>query len=216
VQERQKILHRVNCPPEDIDTVLTLIEHLKGWRNRRVYLNGEKLPWDSVFSFVKCYCERMSDSDKDRYCFRDIDGWSINVFGCRKIGLGLSRITEWSVWGQDVGGGTWEYDKVKIRHVIEQQMQKYKLCPAFDWTQFETRFEKFPWRVEYAGDPKWRRWKWSHGVGVCPRNSQVVGEIAKQVTGLDFDMGPDVIHEHDGDDDRTGSIGYGGILKYGK
>ena len=46
-QERdgKEALYRVSYASEDLAEAIPLVEQLKGWRRRAVYVDGEQLPW---------------------------------------------------------------------------------------------------------------------------------------------------------------------------
>ena len=88
---------------------MELVEHLKGWRKRVVYVDGEKVPWDSVFSFIWCFEKRKSSFKPDLYCFGYEDEWQINIWGCIRSDLPFTENANWCEWGHWVNKrGDWE------------------------------------------------------------------------------------------------------------
>lgn len=65
----KKAIYRVILQPDEMDTASDLLENLKGWRKRTVYVEGEKVTWESVFSFSWCYEKKKASFKPDFYCF---------------------------------------------------------------------------------------------------------------------------------------------------
>ena len=82
VGDGKEALYRVTYASEDLGDALPLVEQLKGWRRRAVYLDGQQLPWDAVFGFLWCYNQRLSSYEPERYCFGAEGEWQANLWGC--------------------------------------------------------------------------------------------------------------------------------------
>lgn len=77
--EDKKAIYRVTFDHQDMASALELVEHLKGWRRRVVYVDGEKVTWDSVFSFAWCYERRRASFKPEFYCFGYENEYELNL-----------------------------------------------------------------------------------------------------------------------------------------
>ena len=67
--EDKKAIYRVTVVEDAIERLEELLENLKGWRKRTVYVNGEKVQWDNVFQYNWCYSRKKSSYKPELYCF---------------------------------------------------------------------------------------------------------------------------------------------------
>ena len=121
--EDKKALYRVTIQPREMDSVTELVERLKGWRNRTVYVDGEKVTWDSVFSFGWCYEKKKASFKPDLYCFGYENEWQFNVWGCIQANLPFTENAQWFCWGTWLNDkGDWKFDKERIRHELQKAL----------------------------------------------------------------------------------------------
>jgi hypothetical protein len=92
-REDKKAVYRVTFDPLDMASALELVEYLKGWRRRVVYVDGEKVTWDSVFSFVWCYEKKKASFKPEYYCFGYENEYDINIWGCVQARLSFTDRT---------------------------------------------------------------------------------------------------------------------------
>ncbi len=152
--EGKKLLHRTSFTKEQIDPLLELIERLKGWRNRTVYVEGKKMPWDAAFGWTQCYQRRQSAYDVGRYCFGE-QAYEHNIWGCSRLGLSLLPYEPWLAYGKMDQSGTFHFDKARIEHELNTGLAELRLCPALDEKEVRQAIAAFPEKVNPEQDKGW-------------------------------------------------------------
>ena len=115
----KKAIYRVTIGKSDIKSLSELLEQLKGWRKRTVYLNGEKVQWDSVFSYSWCHNKKGSSYKPEYYCFGYENEYDLNVWGCIQAHMPFNEQGRWFCWGKWLNSkGDWQFDKERIRHEL--------------------------------------------------------------------------------------------------
>lgn len=201
--EGKSIRYRVSVPPGEIASLTVLVDYMKGWRNRFVYLEGERVPWDTVFSHLWCYEQKLASYKPEFYCFGFENEWNVNPWGCLQANLPFREGSDWFTWGkwQD-NNGTWEFDKQRIRHELEKNMYSHRFCPAMNTSLVETVLATIPDTVNPKLNNAWQfveRWEddglpairvvtkdeWGTDekflVGVEPKGRKALEDLAKAV-----------------------------------
>ena len=200
--EGKKALYRVTFGNNEMDLAVDLVEYLKGWRKRTVYVNGEKVTWDSVFNFAWCYNKRKSSYKPEFYCFGYDETYNINVWGCLQAHMPFHDRTEWFTWGRWLNKrGEWEFDKDRIKHELQKNLYKYRFCPAIQLGLVKDVLAALPDRVNPNKDKNWvfiESWDSSavgleitldrHGykekriaVGVGPKGPEVIETVLRKL-----------------------------------
>jgi len=198
----KKAIHRVTFSLEEMELASKLAEYLKGWRSRIVYVDGEKVPWDTVFSFTWCYGKKQASYKPELYCFGYENEWQHNIWGCINSGLYFRENDDWFCWGNFTDKkGTWRFDKERIRHELEKNLYPYRFCPAFKEGRVEEVLTAFPDEVNPTKDGNWKfieswednvpglivtvnRYGYKEKVimkGVCPNGYGALKEMAKKL-----------------------------------
>ncbi len=155
--EAKKAIYRVTFARSDLHLAMDLLEHLKGWRRRAVYVDGEKAPWDSVFSFDWCYSKRCASYRPEFYCFGYEEEYQLNLWGCIQSRMFFTGHEEWLCWGRWLNQkGDWEFDKERIRHELQKNLFPYRFCPAITLTRVEDVIRILPDRVNPNKDKDWK------------------------------------------------------------
>lgn len=155
--EDKKAVYRVTFDPSEMDSGLELIQHLKGWRRRTVYVDGEKLTWDSVFSFSWCYERKSASYKPELYCFGYENDYEFNIWGCVQARLPFIENSNWFCWGSWLNDkGDWQFDKERIRHELEKALYPYRFCPALKHGLVEDVLSAFPDIVNPLKDGNWK------------------------------------------------------------
>lgn len=201
--QEKKAIYRVTLRPADIHLAAELLEHLKGWRKRAVYVNGEKETWDSVFAFSWCYEKKKSSFKPDVYCFGYENDWEFNVWGCIQAHLPFTEHSEWFTWGKWLNDrGDWQFDKARIQHELQKALYPFRFCPALQPDLIQDVIRNLPDIVNPNKDKNWKfveRWgdESSPGLvvitnrygfqekvvmrGVCPNGTGAFKELAKRL-----------------------------------
>ena len=157
VGEGKNAIYQVTFQPHQLDDATELVEHLKGWRRRSVYVDGEKTLWDNIFSFASCYERKKACYKPQFYCYGYENDWQFNLWGCIHTGMPFIERAEWFSWGRWIGrGGDWEFDKGRMRHELERALFKYRYCPALDLARVEDVVRVLPDRVNPTKDRNWQ------------------------------------------------------------
>lgn len=151
----KKSFYRVTVSQENIASLSELIENLKGWRNRKVYLDGEKVLWDSIFNYNWCYNKRNKSYKPELYCFSYEYG--ISIWGCIQTRLHFEEHSDLFTFGKWINKeGDWQFDKEQIRHHIENDLHEYRFCPAMKTGFLIELIEAFPSIVNPNKDKNWK------------------------------------------------------------
>lgn len=198
-----KAVYRVTLTSDSLQEALPLVEQLKGWRRRTVYLDGEKMPWDSVFGFNWCYTARSGSFNPQKYCFGDSQDWQANLWGCIQAQMPFNDHARWLTWGRWVNDkGDWQFDKQRILHELQKNLHPYRFCPALDPDLVADVVAALP---DIINPNKNKNWKFVQGwgddsqvglvvtiregsyrthatmIGVGPAGSGALAEIAKKL-----------------------------------
>lgn len=153
----RKAVYRVTYHPFQMPAVLDLIEYLKGRRLRTVYVDGEKVPWKSVFQFAWCLEKKKSSLRPEYYCLGyDHRERFINFWGCIHSGLYLFPYAPWHSWGKIVDeNGAWRFNKKRFKEEIQRNLYLYRFCPELDLTLVNDLIDAFPDQVNPGRDKEW-------------------------------------------------------------
>jgi hypothetical protein len=155
--EGRKAVYRATYSREELDVASDLLEHVKGWRRRAVYVDGEKMPWNAVFGYVWCYKKRKASFKPEFYCFGYEETWMLNPWGCIRCEVPFTERADWCTWGRWLNKrGDWQFDKERIKHELQKNLYQYRFCPALDLTLAEQALEAFPETVNPKKDKDWR------------------------------------------------------------
>jgi hypothetical protein len=155
--DAKRALYRVAYDRTDLESVAEMAEHLKGWRNRAVYVDGEKVTWKSVFDYLWCYRNKQASYKPEYYCFGYENEWQFNIWGCVQCGLPFIENADWFCWGRFVSKqADWEFDKARIRHELEKNLHSYRFCPALDGSRVLDVLSAFPEKVNPQKDKNWQ------------------------------------------------------------
>ena len=203
--EGKKAVHRVTFDLDSMDNALELADYLKGWRRRTVYVDGEKVPWQSVFGFAWCYNKRKGSYRPEFYCFGYEETYQLNVWGCLQLGLPFRENADWCTWGRWLNKkADWQFDKERMRHELQKNMHKVRFCPMMRPEVIEQVLDAFPERVNPKRDGDWKFVRgWDEAapglvlriteygytesvkmVGVAPSGMGALQKIMKQIKGL--------------------------------
>lgn len=175
IGEDKKAIFRVNVSDSEIQTLEPLLENLKGWRNRKVYHNGEKVLWDSMFSYQWCYGQRKASYKPELYCFGYENNYDYNLWGCIQSRLNFTEHSELFTYGKFLNTkGDWEFDKDRISHQLEKNLYQYRFCPAMDLDLVKDVLIAFPDRVNPSKDNDWkfiRNYRSQDGLKISEKDS---------------------------------------------
>lgn len=198
IGEGKKSIYRVGLSSAELDSAIDLLEFLKGWRHRAVYVDGKKTLWDSVFIYNWCYQNRKASYKPEFYCFGYEDVYAVNPWGCVQARMPFTDFAEWFRWGRWTNrDGEWEFDKERIRHELQVNLFKFRFCPAINLKLVDGALGALPDRVNPKFDRDWEydeRWEGpitinlsgpseSHEVriGVKPKGTEALKKIANKL-----------------------------------
>ncbi|MGI6376463.1 MAG: zinc-ribbon domain-containing protein [Anaerolineae bacterium] len=160
--EAKKAVYRVNAPVSDIVTLLPLVAQLKGWRRRAVYVGPDKVPWDSVFGWQRCYEQKQAAYRPQFYCFGDEAEWQFNLIGCVCGGMPFRDRAAWCYWGHWLNKqGDWAFDKARIHFEVDKGLHDVRYCPALNLAHAHAVVDALPDKVNPRRDRDWQfieRW----------------------------------------------------------
>ncbi|QYK53658.1 MAG: zinc ribbon domain-containing protein [Fimbriimonadaceae bacterium] len=149
-------IYRVTVGKGQTASLDDLLEHISGWRKRKVYVDQVAHTWDSVFGYQWCYKRKKSSFRPDIYCFGHDDSYRVNGVGCLHARMGIMDFGEWFTWGQWLDkNGTWKFDKERIQHEIEKNLHEYRFCPAISKTPTQIFLACIPDTVNPKTNKEW-------------------------------------------------------------
>ena len=155
--KRKQAVHRVTYDISEMDQAVELADQVKGWRRSTVYVDGEKVPWDSVFKFQWCFRQRSASYRPEYYCYGYETDWQFNIWGCINTGMAFREYAGWFCWGRFVDeGGTWEFDRDRILHELQRSLFPFRFCPAMDEGRMKEVFDAFPAKVNPKRNKNWK------------------------------------------------------------
>jgi uncharacterized tellurite resistance protein B-like protein len=160
-QRNKKAWYLAVYPSGSIAEALPLAEEVSGIRNRRLYVDGQEQPWDEVFGFSWCACQRAGAYRPIEFCFGK-DENRINPWGCKQARLDWTEWASWFSYGTWEKGGVlgrqaqWRFDKERIRHELATNLFRYRFCPHFCATLPEAVLHHLPDVVRPDADLNWQ------------------------------------------------------------
>ena len=155
--EDKKAIYRVTFSENEVYKAKDLLDQLKGWRKRTVYVNGEKVQWDSVFSFTWCYERKLSSFKPECYCFGYENEWDFNLWGCMRAMMPFTEHSQWFTYGKWVNDtGDWEFDKERIQHELTKNLYPNRFCPALNPELIKEIIQALPNVVNPQKNKNWK------------------------------------------------------------
>ena len=155
--EDKKAIYRVTLIENEIYRAKELLLQMKGWRKRTVYVNGEKVLWDTVFDFVWCYERKLSSYKPEYYCFGYDNEWDFNVWGCMRAMMPFVSHSPWFTFGKWLNNdGDWEFDKERIKHELAKNLHTHRYCPALNPTLIQEIVAAIPSVINPKKNKNWK------------------------------------------------------------
>ncbi len=146
----------VDFPWEEWDAAVELLDYLKGWRNRWVYVDGEKRDWAAVLHFLHCFNARKSAFNPEYHCVEGEYKNDIHPFGCVFSGLSLVwPSTGWLQAGKFDNDLVFHFDKQEMRKILEEHLFKVRFCPALNLRRAEEVLRVFPGTANPRREKHW-------------------------------------------------------------
>ena len=155
--EGKKTLYRVNFDPSEIETSIELAKFVRGWKSSRIYAEGERTTWDTVYSFLWCYERRKASFKPELYCFGYENDYELNIWGCTQARMPFMEQADWVDWGKWLNNNAdWEFDKERLKHELQKTLYSYRYCPAIRLELVEDALSAFPDKVNPKSDKNWK------------------------------------------------------------
>lgn len=161
--KNKKTWYLASWPLNEINEAVSLVEDLKGMRNRKVWLDGKESRWDEIFGFTWCSQQRNSAYRPVEHCF-GIEEKKLNIWGCKQSGMNWTSWERWFSYGDfsdfnsRTNEATFIFNKNRIRHELETNLYRIRLCPHLNFKLIETILEIFPTEVKVSTTKK-TEWK---------------------------------------------------------
>lgn len=134
----------------------SLAEFLKGWRNRWVYVDGERKQWSEVFNFSWCFDALRRAYRPEFHCFQGGYQNDVFPFGCALSNLGLiNPTTGWLQSGTFDHESVFHFDKERMRRIMEENFYSVRFCPALDVHRALRVLTAFPESADLRRDRRW-------------------------------------------------------------
>ncbi len=195
-------VYRINVLSDELESVLELVDALRGVRKRNVYVDGKKELWENVFKFHSCFNSRKSSFKPEFYCFGYEQNYQFNLWGCIQSRLSFREGSNLFYYGRWLNkDGDWQFDKDRILHELQKHMHPYKYCPAMDLGLVQEVLDALP---DLVNPKKNRNWEYietsifsensisytirdedytetRYRIGVRPANKSYLTEIIKNI-----------------------------------
>lgn len=152
-----KSTYEVTFKCDDIHNSFAVANYVSGWARSKLYFNGEQLTSFELYSFEWCYKQKLNSYKPDLYCFGYGDDYHLNIWGCIRAELPFfNKYAQWCRWGTWVNDeGDWDFDKERIRHVLQKKLYQYRFCPALQQGLLEEVVNALPQRVNPLKNKNW-------------------------------------------------------------
>ena len=141
-------------PKAEFPKVIDLADNLKGFRNRRSYVDGKEIAWNELFGFLWCFRQRQAAFSPAEYCFGVGDN-AINLWGCKQIQMDWSEWAGWFSHGRFIKDDIFQFDREKIAHELKTNLHRVRYCPHLRKSLIETVFKLLPETVNVSKDGNW-------------------------------------------------------------
>ena len=122
-----------------------------------MYVNGEKVLWESVFDFTYCYEKKLASFKPEYYCFGYESDWEFNIWGCMRTGMSFNEHQQWFTWGKWISNeGDWQFDKERIQHELAKNLHSCRYCPALNTKLVQEVLEALPDSVNPKKNKNWK------------------------------------------------------------
>ena len=153
----KKAIYRINVFEADLYMTKELLENLKGWRKRTVYYNGQKAQWDSMFSFLGCYEDKLASFKPEYYCFGYENEYDFNIWGCMRANMPFVEHANWFTFGKWLNNkGDWVFDKERIRHELSKSIHYCRFCPAIQLDLIQDVINTLPKVINPLTNKNWK------------------------------------------------------------
>ncbi len=193
--------HAVTVRMDDMSSLLPVAKALAGIRNSESYLCGKLCDWQELFGYIRCADERDKSYKPVEYCF-GVDDGRFNVWGCKQLGMDWTSWSEWFTYGKFIDAKNFQFDHERIKHEIQNKMQRVQLCPYIQPDFIQAVINRLPakvsvdqksgweYRESYEPDPRaisvvvirdygggFREKKKIKAIGVQPRESTLAVDL---------------------------------------
>lgn len=127
----KKVLHSVAYEGNQVEEMLSLLELVKGWRNRSVLIDGEPVPWKEAFEWTWCYAKRRGAFSPEEYCWGESD-YEMNPWGCQRAELPILSYHGLLSYGRFDHFERWVLDTERIKHELQLKLHRVRYCPELD------------------------------------------------------------------------------------
>ncbi len=156
----QKTWYMAAWPLARIAEAEKLVADLKGMRNRKVWLDGKESRWEDIFGYTWCSEQRNTAYRPLEYCF-GVSEKRFNIWGCKQAQMDWVRWSDWFSYGKFKKGGflkgehTFVFDKKRIRHELETNLYRFRLCPHLNFKLVEAVLAQLPDEVDVKPKGDW-------------------------------------------------------------
>lgn len=144
----------------NFEAACRVAQFLAGMRNKKVYRDGQVVPWDDLFGFISCAEERSTAYRPAEFCFGK-DENRLNPWGCKLSQMDWTGWSRWFSYGKFVRSGVlkttyvWVFDKERIKHELMTNLHRYRYCPFMRPRLIDAVLRYLPEQVNAASDRNW-------------------------------------------------------------
>jgi hypothetical protein len=135
----------------DVEELAYCLDRLS---RKKVYIDGEELPWNKVFGFLRCTEFKYRAWRFNTYCY-DLNSEDLNIWGCLNAEMSWAEWEDWWAFGHFKDNNTYAFDKERIWQELKRKLSEFRFCPYLNLNYVKTVFELFPDHVEVKNSGPW-------------------------------------------------------------
>ncbi len=170
MDERNVLIYRNIYRKEDLAQFQAMYRIIKNWKGAKLYINGERVAYDTIGLGIHCYVQTVLSGDKQaatsEACHRFLPKESCPISGC--IGCRRSHVSmQWQgrpspdipVW---FAFGSLDHHHVYHLHVEHlesaamSELLDYHFCPLLDIEKIQQFIYTLPRKIDPRKDREWQ------------------------------------------------------------
>lgn len=145
---KSQLRHFITLQEDEWQLWLQLLPLVQNWKSTRITHDESAPPVRIAVWILDCYLRRCQAEDKEAYCFQD------NWIGCQKVSVGHSLMSDDKL-GEFTSKEVFVLKKENIKQDMINDMERCKVCPAFDLERLNMRIDQFPSQIEIKENKYW-------------------------------------------------------------
>lgn len=154
--ENKKVTHSVTLDVSEIALIENLYNLVGSWKSSKMLIGGKSCTKkDLVYYGLGCFRGWQNAINKTEYCYGK-EYYERNIWGCKKLDMPIF------IWGGgwlEYGGfddnGIWYFNKERIKHELDEAINKMSLCPILSKKRVYDALALIPDKIDPKTNPNW-------------------------------------------------------------